>query len=667
MDKRFKVFIISTTFCIGVCSIPVASEINKDSVNYYSLALNWQRKGNITKAEEAFHKAVELSPGDGDLRGNYAKALIKNQKIKQGLNQFKKAISLSPREARLRVLYGQSLMKVKKTSEAINQFKVATELEPNYPLIFLNLGEAQQIAGLYGESLISLNKALSDDPENLHIISLIATAHHKTNKLDKAVANYQKVLSYSANNEWARLNLARAYYSIGDLNSSEKEYVRLLNNRPKDPELLASLADVKFKQGELVTSINLLNRAISVQDNDPSLYSMIAYYYDKAGNLDLALKHFELAYEKEKEEKKKRSYLISKAQILYKKGKYNDSALIVEDILRQEPDNLSIKTQLADIRLWQKKYKKAVSLYREALIINPQLSSNENIIFNYGAALSGLKDWSNAEIVWNNYIKLKNNNKDAWFNLANVKSALGKFQEAINSYRQAKFYGYSQVSTLEKIVAIQAKTNQLQDAEYTYRELIKLKPNKDKYKVAIAHNLDQQGRENESIEFLQYSHSVPARLELAKRITQSGDHYSASTIYQSILNLEPDNKKALIGLADCYSAIGQFEESSKLYKKVLTIDSLNFHAQYNYASSLANQGEETMAITEYKKAIVLNATYVDSYYALGSILLNKDVEKARYYWRKYVELAPEGEYINDIFHHFPDLGSINLKASESPY
>lgn len=653
----------------------VLAELSPSSVNYYSLALDWQRKGNYNEADKAYSRAIALSPNDGELRGNYAGFLIKNSQINQGLIEYTNAIKLSPRKARLRVLYGQALFKNNKPVEAVDQFKIATELEPNYPFMFFKLGEAEQAAGLYDRSLISLNKALSDDPKNLQILSLIAVGQHKTNQLPQAVRSYQNILSYTPNNEWARLNLARAYDQSGNLSSAEKEYESLLHFSPNRVDILSSLADVKYKQGDLASAINLINRALIVQPQDAELHSIIAAYYDKAGSYDSALKHLQLAYRNEKDEMKKRNHLLSEAQILYKQGRYDDSSVIVESILKQEPNSLELKTQLADIRLWQKRYPESVSLYREALAMNPRLSTNDDVLFNYGAALSGMRDWQNAEIVWTNYMKLKNNSKEAWFNLAAAQDALGKDGQAINSYKQAKLYGYSQSKSLERIASIQQRISDLESAEYTYKQLVNLNPSKAEYKVELANILDQQGRTQESIELLQEfddNTSPVVQIELAEKIAKSGDHFSASSIFQRILNNDPENQRALIGLADCYSAIGQFSESSILYKKVLDLDSLNFHAQYNYASALANQGLEREAVDEYKRSIDLNGDYADSYYALGAILLDKNIDEARYYWRKYVELAPKGEYINDIFHHFPDLGSVsiepNVKISrKSPY
>jgi tetratricopeptide (TPR) repeat protein len=111
----------------------------------------------------------------------------------------------------------------------------------------------------------------------------------------------------------------------------------------------------------------------------------------------------------------------------------------------------------------------------------------------------------------------------------------------------------------------------------------------------------------------------------------------------------------MIGLADSYSAIGQYNEAIDLYKTYLSKQPSDFEAQYNYALALASVGRMTDAAKEYRKAINLNSNSAEAYYGLGAAYIENDSNLARESWKKYLDLQPQGEFKSEILHRFPDL------------
>jgi tetratricopeptide (TPR) repeat protein len=656
-DRKISNSLWGAGLLLLLSSNALQAKINPSSVQYYVLGLKWHRKGNLSEAEKSFKKAITFSESDADLRVNLANVLLGQNKLQEATQQYEFANKLEPASARNRLLYGQALLKAKKLNEALEQFKIANELEPNYPFIGLNLGEALVLTGNHEPALGYLQKALAEDPNNFKIISLIATAQHSLGQLDAAIKNYQFLLTLEPSDEWPQINLARAYYQKNDLGAAEREYRSLVIAHPQRADLWSALADIQYRNGDIPKAIESIDKALSIDPNDASLHAMLAAYYDHSNDWKSSINHYHIAAELENNPETKSKYLMSEAQVLFKKGKYGQASVIIENILQQNPNNVTLKTQLADIRLWQKKYDEATNLYRETLVLKPDLLSNKGFVFNYGAALSGQKDWDDAEIVWQNYLKLDKSSKEAWLNLAAVQVAKKKPSDAINSYQSALLLGAAKVPTLNQIGTLQVQLNDLNGAEQTYRDLINLKPDTPKYRITLSRILAKEGKQEEAIRLLKQAgqSSSGVQLELAQRISNSGNYYSAATEYQKVLAEDSDNLEAIIGLADSYSAIGQFSEAAQLYKHYLKRQPESFHAQYNYALALANSGKENQAITEYKKTINMDSNYAESYYALGALLVDKDINAARENWKRYLDLQPQGEYKSQIIHHFPDL------------
>ncbi|MDX1919243.1 MAG: tetratricopeptide repeat protein [Candidatus Caenarcaniphilales bacterium] len=656
--KSFSIFLATTlTIATVPFSLSSKSELNNNAVQYYSMALQWMRNGNDIEASNAFQKAIALAPNDGDIRANFADFLTNTGKTQEALMEYANAVRLAPNKGRIRVLYGRALLKAGSTDEAIEQLMVANQLEPNFPFISLNLGEAEQQAGAFDKSIFHLERALKEDPKNRKTLRLLAIAYHNTKQYPQAVNYYQQILALAPNDEWSQTNLARTYFEAGDLVSAEKAYAQLIQQKTDRADLLSAYAEIQYKKGNLQTAINLMNNALILQPNDPNLHAVLASYLEKQNNYSASVEHYRAATQLEKNPQVKTKYLLSEAQLLYKNKKYDQASAIIEDVLSKDPDNINLKTQLADIRLWQKKYPEAVALYREALALTPSLAQNKDLLFNYGASLMGIKDWVNAEVVWNNYVKLNSQSREAWFNLGLSQESIKKYSLATESYFKAIELGYPKVELLERVANYQVKSGNLAAAETTYRELILTKPENSTYPITLSRILNDLGRNDDAMEVLRKApkSNNNIRLELAEKIAKSGDFYTAATEFQKVLERDINNSRAIIGLADSYSSIGQYSEAITLYEKYLETNSSELHARYNYASALANIGKETKAIEEFKKASNIDPSYGDTYYSLGALLLNRDASAARVYWQKYLDLEPQGEYKSDILHHFPDL------------
>ncbi len=629
------------------------------TMGYYSLALKWQRKGDYAKAEAAYIKAVNLLPEDAEMRGNFASFLLQIGKLEKAITEIDYVLGLSPNNSRLRVLAGQIYFKSNKFLQSAEHFKIAADLEPNYPLINYSLAQSLQAADHYVESIEPLKKAIKQNPNSLKMIFALAIAKHKTNELSEAISDYQQILSLDSSHELAQSNLAKAYYDIGNLDQAEIHYLQLAKNYPGRLDLWTSLANIKFRKNLLNEAINYAKKALILEPNDPSLNALIASYYEKKQDFTEALNYYQSAYDLENDPDLKRKYLVNKAQILYKKGDYESAEGIINNLLLQKPDDFQLKSQLADIKLWQKKYTAASTLYREALISNPGFNKQKLFLFNYAASLSEQKDWRNAENIWHMHNKIESNNKEAWFNLAVALEAQNKYPEAIHAYKKSINAGYSKQIALNEIASLQMQLNDWKNAETSFKELINLNPHKTKYQLTLAKILVKQNRKEEAIKVFkeagQEESAIELELDLAERIAKSGDYYSASSEYQRILNESPNNFNAIVGLADSYAGIGQYHRAADLYAKALSLQSNNFQAQFNYASTLANLQKETQAIQAYKKAITLNPNYAETYYALGLILLDRDMNLAKIYWKKYLELSPNGEYKGNILSKISDL------------
>ena len=106
---------------------------------------------------------------------------------------------------------------------------------------------------------------------------------------------------------------------------------------------------------------------------------------------------------------------------------------------------------------------------------------------------------------------------------------------------------------------------------------------------------------------------------------------------------------------DAMNAASQFwkeKEYSKAhnqYKKVLEVEPGHFEAQFGLANTLKAQDKFDEAIPEYEKAIDIDDSDPRPYGQLGLIYEQKqEPDKALQYYKKYLEIAPQGQEFNVV-------------------
>lgn len=175
------------------------------------------------------------------------------------------------------------------------------------------------------------------------------------------------------------------------------------------------------------------------------------------------------------------------------------------------------------------------------------------------------------------------------------------------------------------------------------------------------------------------SEETRALLWLAKECEEEGKFNLAIKAYEDYIKENPKSTEAYIGMGNCFSAIGNFDEAEKFYEKATGEDAIkalyklgeikllrgdfpgarNYYREiekrFPFASTEAlfrivdtymREGKFEEAEKECKKALSFDSTR--AYYLLGEINYYKgDFPKAKEYYEKVVANNPNSMWIND--------------------
>jgi hypothetical protein len=121
---------------------------------------------------------------------------------------------------------------------------------------------------------------------------------------------------------------------------------------------------------------------------------------------------------------------------------------------------------------------------------------------------------------------------------------------------------------------------------------------------------------------------------------------AASRAYRRALEVDPYLVPALVNLANIHYACDHLVEAEVLYERAIALQADQFEAHFNLANVCHDLGRLEDARAGYEAALRLNADYPDAHFYLAVTLekLGRS-QYARPHWRRYRELAPEGEWV----------------------
>lgn len=147
----------------------------------------------------------------------------------------------------------------------------------------------------------------------------------------------------------------------------------------------------------------------------------------------------------------------------------------------------------------------------------------------------------------------------------------------------------------------------------------------------------------------------PGRGESAEQFFQDGSALddgdprkapAAARAYRRALEIDPGLVPAMINLANIHYAQEHLPEAEALYERAIEFDPEVFEAHFNLGNVHHDLGRLDEARAAYEAALRLNAGYADAHFYLAVTLekLGRS-EQARTHWRRYRELAPDGEWV----------------------
>jgi len=551
---------------------------------------------------------------------------------KQAVDYLSQAISADPHKKDIRVKQAFAYFRLKKHDESIRLLKEELDLFPdNYNAIIL-LGYVYFSQGKLEEAATT-----SQD---------INTALEKTVQKE-ALKRYRKQsLRLKRVPLWTirekihikSPNLGLPYFILGFYNKKIRNFDEAIENfrlaiqKDYNPvECYIQLIDVEFAKKDWEEGLTRSIETLEAIGPQSEFYFLMGYAYCQLGEIEKAIYCFKNAIEL-------KPYLVEAlknlAKIYYSHSEFEQATVLLKKILKIVSYDYEAKFLLEDtlkekyVRIEEpvpeltKAFVDRIDLeYR--YIFETNINYVVKVVNEY--ALSLVRSGKlNEAINWiRSFLELNVRSPDLNYNLAKLYDIHNLLGKALKYAWRAKELKEDFRDAYDLIGNIFFKMQNFETSLQYYEDALKIGPE------------DALG------------------------------YYNLGLVYYAMENFEKakENWKNAIQKEERRKKPGKEEKSSKDKLDVsLIVETrpISFEAHKSLGSLYILQNLKEKALEEFKKAIELEPEYPDSYFEIGTIYYEmKDIEKATFYFDKYLYLGGKEEKVNEI------LKNKNLRTIKS--
>ena len=279
----------------------------------------------------------------------------------------------------------------------------------NLPEVHLSLGSVYSVTGKNTQAVTELKRALELAPNSDEAYRNLGDAYSASGQSDEAIAAYQKAVAANSYYWTNHTALGNAYLGRGDNARALPEFQKVIEIAPDNPMGYEGVGSVYLRQGKWSEAIPQYQKALTLAPDSPT-YSNLGTAYFFLKNYDQATKMYEKAVE-------------------------------------MTPNNEELLGNLADSYRWSghsdqaaAAYSKAISLAFQELQVNPRSAT---IMGDLGLLYAKKGDAANALQYTHQARAISPDDVQLMYSEAQVKTLIGKPEEALTALRQALDKGYA--------------------------------------------------------------------------------------------------------------------------------------------------------------------------------------------------------------------------------
>jgi len=215
-------------------------------------------------------------------------------------------------------------------------------------------------------------------------------------------------------------------------------------------------------------------------------------------------------------------------------------------------------------------------------------SNDAQLFYQKGLKELWQENWSAALTCFQKATEKNPQEADVWFYLGYCYDNLGRYQDAIETYKQSIRIKPDSAEAHNNLGVAYHSLGRYQDAVEAYKQAIRIKPDlaDAHYNLGVAY--DRLGRYQDAIE-----------------------------VFKQAIRIKPDFAEAHCYLGNAYNRLGRYQDAIEAYKQAIRINPDYAEAHYNLGCAYFHLDRYPDAIEAFKQTIRIKPDYAEPHYNLG--------------------------------------------------
>jgi tetratricopeptide (TPR) repeat protein len=417
-----------------------------------ALAGQYEQLRDYALAAETLRKALELAPGNAEVKKALAQNLLLADNVDDALKVYTEIAAEDKKDATAQLRISQIYRQKRDFEKARNAAKAAVEIEPNslevrYNEITLLEAEgktAEATAGLKNllSSTAKRNYSAGERGNRIVLLERLGLMYRNNEQYTEAVETFRQIADLDPNRGGlAVAQIADTYRIAKDLTKAMEEANAGVKKYPDDRVLRAVRASLLAETGKTNDAVAELKSLLDGK-NDRETYITLAQIFEKAKNYSEMAKAVDAADKLSDSKEEKESIAFMRGAMFEKMKNFDAAEAEFRKVLEGNPKNASalnyLGYMLADRNV---RLPEAFKLIREAVDLDP---NNGAYLDSLGWVYFRMGDLEQAE----NYLRraierfskdptVHDHLGDVYFRQGLMKEAIAQWERSLEEWRHA--------------------------------------------------------------------------------------------------------------------------------------------------------------------------------------------------------------------------------------
>ncbi|MBU9889240.1 MAG: tetratricopeptide repeat protein [Candidatus Omnitrophica bacterium] len=293
--------------------------------------------------------------------------------------------------------------------------------------------------------------------------------------------------------------------------------------------------------------------------------------------------------------------LLGETQMI--EGNYPEATRYYREVLKKEPSNFKVRTQLADVLSWQKLYAEALLEYQQALAFRP---GDHDIKQKMAAVHLWQKDYNKAEALYDELFMRDPGNAELKVPLAEARLRLGRTREAASLLNEVLAGDPANRDAKVLLADLHGEEKNFREAARLYREILAVRDDRTvrtKLGDVLSWDRDYDAALKVYDELLTAGEDKEIRLQKARVLGWARKYREAEKEYEKILSSGEEERVRAELEAKRFYWRHRVKRAIAAYEALVAEAPQNVEARFDLSQIFAYEGMWREAIDQYRKIL----------------------------------------------------------------